>query len=54
VVLVSDDGAGFDGDRDTAGLGLNNLRRRATAIGGAFALRSMPGRGTALEVTLRA
>jgi signal transduction histidine kinase len=54
VVLVRDDGAGFDGQEQPAGQGLKNLRVRAAAIGGAFALRSEPGGGTAVEVTLRA
>jgi signal transduction histidine kinase len=54
VVLVRDDGAGFDGEEQPAGQGLKNLRTRANAIGGALALRSEPGRGTAVEVTLRA
>src|SRR4029079_187530 len=54
VVLVSDNGAGFDGETDPAGQGLKNLRQRAAAIGGGFTLRSAPGHGTALEVVLRA
>ncbi len=54
VVVVRDDGAGFNGNADPAGQGLKNLRQRATAIGGVFSLRSVPGQGTALEVTLRA
>jgi len=54
IVVVRDDGAGFEGDRDPAGQGLKNLRDRAAAIGGTFSLRSTPGQGTALEVTLRA
>jgi signal transduction histidine kinase len=54
VVRVIDDGAGFDGEEQPAGQGLKNLRSRALAIGGAFTLRSEPGRGTALEVVLRA
>jgi signal transduction histidine kinase len=54
VVVVRDNGSGFNGDTDPAGQGLKNLRQRAAAIGGAFALRSTPGQGTALEVTLRA
>ena len=53
-VVVRDDGAGFDGETDPAGQGIKNLRQRAAAIGGVFTLRSAPGRGTALEVTLRA
>jgi signal transduction histidine kinase len=54
VVRVLDDGEGFDGEEQAAGQGLKNLRARAASIGGGFALRSRPGHGTALEVTLRA
>jgi signal transduction histidine kinase len=53
-VLVEDDGAGFEEDANGAGQGLRNIRLRAETIGGAFELRSRPGRGTALEVVLRA
>ena len=52
-VSVRDDGAGFDGEERAAGQGLRNMRARATAIGGALALRSGPGQGTHLVVTLR-
>jgi signal transduction histidine kinase len=55
VVSVRDDGVGFDGGNEAAaGQGLKNMRRRAATIDGGFALRSGPGRGTAVEVTLRA
>ncbi|HWG56314.1 MAG TPA: histidine kinase [Gaiellaceae bacterium] len=54
VVIVRDDGVGFDGEGAAAGQGLKNMRRRAASIDGGFALRSRPGRGTAVEVTLRA
>jgi signal transduction histidine kinase len=54
VVIVRDDGDGFAGGEQDTGQGLKNLRSRAASIGGALALRSIPGRGTALEVTLRA
>ena len=55
VVSVRDDGVGFDdADDAAAGQGLKNMRRRAATIDGGFALRSWPGRGTAVEVTLRA
>jgi hypothetical protein len=53
LVRVRDDGAGFDGEERDAGQGLKNIRARAAAIGGAFSLRSHPGRGTALEIVLR-
>jgi signal transduction histidine kinase len=54
IVSVSDDGVGFDGGDAAAGQGLKNMRLRAKTIDGGFALRSRPGRGTALEVVLRA
>ncbi|MGZ8687413.1 MAG: sensor histidine kinase [Gaiellaceae bacterium] len=53
VVIVSDDGSGFDGEASGAGQGLKNMRARAASIQGGFALRSTPGRGTAIEVVLR-
>jgi len=53
-VSVADDGAGFDQEEIAAGQGLKNMRARAASIGGGFRLVSAPGRGTALEVVLRA
>jgi signal transduction histidine kinase len=32
---------------------MKNMRRRAATIDGGFSLRSRPGLGTAVEVTLR-
>jgi signal transduction histidine kinase len=54
VVSVIDDGSGFDDDTVAAGQGLRNMKARSASIGGGFRLRSEPGRGTALEVVLRA
>ena len=54
IVRVSDDGVGFEDETAAAGQGLKNMRLRAKTIDGGFALRSRPGRGTALEVVLRA
>jgi signal transduction histidine kinase len=54
IVSVRDDGVGFTGDGAPAGQGLKNMRLRAETIEGGFSLRSRPGRGTALEVVLRA
>ena len=52
-VAIRDDGSGFDGEEAPAGQGLKNMRARAASIEGGFSLRSIPGRGTALEVVLR-
>jgi signal transduction histidine kinase len=54
IVSVRDDGIGFDGAEAPAGQGLRNMRQRAETIDGGFVLRSRPGRGTSLEVVLRA
>jgi signal transduction histidine kinase len=53
-VRVLDDGSGFEERSDGAGQGLRNMRMRAASVGGAFELRSGSGRGTAVEITLRA
>jgi signal transduction histidine kinase len=52
-VSIHDDGEGFDGEESVAGQGLKNMRARAASIDGGLSLRSIPGRGTALEVVLR-
>jgi signal transduction histidine kinase len=53
VVLVSDDGEGFDESEISPGQGLANMRLRAEAIEGELTLRTRSGRGTAIEVLLR-
>ena len=54
IVRVRDDGVGFDGVEVEAGQGLKNMRRRAGSIDGGLSLTSRPGRGTSVEVLLRA
>ena len=51
---IVDDGTGFDEETVASGQGLRNMKARTASIGGGFRLRSEPGRGTALEVVLRA
>lgn len=53
VVSVRDDGVGFDEETASVGQGLANMKLRAEAIEGRLSLRSVPGRGTAIEVVLR-
>jgi signal transduction histidine kinase len=53
VVLVRDDGVGFDEETATVGQGLENMKLRADAIQGELSLSSVPGFGTAIEVVLR-
>ena len=54
VVSVRDDGTGFEGAGAEAGQGLKNMRSRAASIDGGFTLSSARGRGTLIEVVLRA
>jgi len=54
LVEVRDDGDGFEPPADTAAQGQANMRQRAAAIGGVFSLSTAPGRGTSLQVVLRA
>ncbi|MBM2822133.1 MAG: sensor histidine kinase, partial [Thermoleophilia bacterium] len=54
VVVVEDDGDGFDPGGETAGLGLAGMRERVTLLGGQLRVETSPGRGTtiAAEVPL--
>ncbi|MCU7504355.1 MAG: histidine kinase [Ignavibacteria bacterium] len=46
---LADDGKGFDMKQNTPGNGLNNIRRRAKAIGGSLMVESAPGKGTRIS-----
>jgi len=49
-VVVSDNGAGFDPSSVSGGMGLSNVRSRATAIGATVQVDSAPGKGTTVSV----
>lgn len=54
-LLIKDDGIGFTPNEKTknaltgSGYGLANMNRRASRVGGTFALNSTPGEGTTIE-----
>ncbi|MBI5949503.1 MAG: sensor histidine kinase [Chloroflexi bacterium] len=58
VIAIEDHGSGFNVGRERASqgrrarLGLQGMRERAELLGGAFAVRSAPGRGTTVEVRI--
>lgn len=55
VILIADDGRGFDPGRVRDGgehNGLENMRRRAAAVGGQLRVTSRPGGGTQVEFRL--
>ncbi len=49
-IRVSDNGLGFDQQLDRPGNGLENMHRRAQAIGAQYQLTSQPEQGTAIMV----
>ena len=49
VLVIEDDGSGFDARRSFNGNGLRNMRERASSLGGALKISSN-GRGTSLRV----
>jgi signal transduction histidine kinase len=49
---VDDDGIGFDADTAPRGQGLANLERRAEALEGLVELRSEPGKGTTVRISV--
>jgi signal transduction histidine kinase len=53
-LCVRDDGCGFfsDGARKPQSLGLMGLRERAQLLGGSVSIRSAPGKGTTVEVSI--
>jgi PAS domain S-box-containing protein len=53
VLVIEDDGNGFDHSATTPGQGLGNLRDRATRLGGSISITSGAG-GTRVELTLPA
>jgi signal transduction histidine kinase len=48
-LTVRDDGSGFDTNQRASGMGLRNMRERASEYGGEFEIDSMPGRGTTVR-----
>jgi len=54
VMQIIDDGAGFTAERISVmpGLGISNMRNRARLICGRLELRSLPGYGTTVELSI--
>jgi two-component system sensor histidine kinase NreB len=54
TLTITDNGEGFDADGGTAGyrLGLSIMRERAEELHGTFHLKTAPGLGTSITVTL--
>ena len=52
VLEIDDDGSGFDPTAPAVGMGLSNLRERATSLGGTLEVESSPSQGTTVRITL--
>jgi signal transduction histidine kinase len=52
VLEIDDDGRGFDPTTPAEGMGLSNLRARATSLGGTLEIESSPSEGTTVQITL--
>jgi ligand-binding sensor domain-containing protein len=52
VLVVADDGVGFDSAAESDGLGLISMRRRAERLGASLVLGSQPGAGTTVSLTM--
>ncbi len=54
ALIVEDDGEGFDpSGADHSGLGLGGMTERARLVGGELDIRSSPGAGTTVRLTIR-
>jgi signal transduction histidine kinase len=53
MLIVEDDGTGFDPGRVEEGIGLNSMRERLSAIGGQLDISSHEARGTTVAAKLR-
>jgi two-component system sensor histidine kinase UhpB len=51
-IEVGDDGEGFDPAVASEGIGIIGMRERVFAVGGTIQVRSRPGRGTTVAITL--
>lgn len=52
VLRIEDNGAGFEPAAPAAGMGLANMRERASAYGAGFEVRSQPGTGTTMTLSM--
>jgi two-component system sensor histidine kinase UhpB len=52
ILLIKDDGTGFDPQQVRRGLGLMGMQERSAALGGQFSLQTAPGEGVELRIEL--
>jgi two-component system NarL family sensor kinase len=52
ILVIKDDGCGFDLKKDTEGIGLANLKSRVARLNGSFKIESSATTGTLLEIKI--
>lgn len=52
VVMLSDDGVGYNSDKTAKGIGLKNIKERVISIKGALTVDTAPGKGTSTIIEL--
>ncbi len=53
ILSIKDDGIGFDTRKKATGVGLMNIRTRASLFGGELIINSSPGKGTEIKVVFK-
>ena len=52
LIIITDDGVGFDPEKAKGGIGLKNLKKRTDALNGKLKISSEPGKGAVVEVLM--
>ncbi len=52
MMLINDNGKGFDSNKETQGNGLKNMKKRAEEMGAVLRIDSLPGIGTTIKLEL--
>jgi len=52
MMVISDNGKGFDTTRESRGNGLENMKKRAIEMGAQLLIDSTPGKGTTIRLDL--
>ena len=53
VIKLSDNGKGFEINRNSGGVGLQNLRNRSRMINADLSITSEPGKGTSVTISIK-
>jgi signal transduction histidine kinase len=51
-MIIADDGIGMEANKPTKGIGLKNIKGRLSIFNGTVTIKSAPGKGFALEITM--